>query len=560
MTITQTEAIDGVLHDLSFSSSSGTTYTIADPINADSSSASPYVFEYQYAGTTQPGDMSSRFSGWTAFSAAEAARFEAMLAYVETIANVDFQQVTGQSDPTMNVGKVSLPGSTAGIGGFGYGISINRDRVVTMTDYDNFVVFDNTINLSSGEDHLMLHEILHALALKHTFEGDIVLPPEYENNKYSILSYTPNPDNGLRADGLQLFDIAAVQARWGANMDTATGNDVYTGKRNTTVDAIWDAGGTDTFDASGRTTDVTLSLIEATFSSFDSVDDVAIAYDVVIENAIGGAGNDGIIGNAVANDLAAGAGADTLLGNEGDDTLSGGADDDILLGGDGADVLDGGSGIDRAQYTDATEGVLADLQFSGLNTGFAAGDTYILIEDLYGSTLSDNLRGDAGSNAIWGHSGWDALYGRDGDDTLLGMDGNDRLYGQRGNDALSGGEGSDTLAGGGGADQLTGGEDGDVFDFNDVGESTDGARDTITDFGAGDVINLATIDADTGTGGDQAFSFIGNAAFTSAAGELRFATNGTDGFVLGDVDGDGVHDLNIELLGITSMTAGDFIL
>jgi len=47
-------------------------------------------------------------------------------------------------------------------------------------------------------------------------------------------------------------------------------------------------------------------------------------------------------------------------------------------------------------------------------------------------------------------------------------------------------------------------------------------QDTIGDFSAlaGDLIGLSALDADTGTGGDQAFTFIGNAAF-SAAGQAR---------------------------------------
>lgn len=475
--ITRAAAIAGVSDDLSITTTSGTVYTVPGPLNGDSSAASPYVFTYQYAGTSQPGDLSSQFSGWTAFTSAEKARYEELLEYVETIANVDFQLVSGQSDPTMNVGKVSLGSGTAGVGGFGYGISINGSGAVTMTNYDNFVVYDNDIDIASGQDHLVLHEILHALSLIHPFEGPNPLPDEYENGKYSILSYTANPDNGLQADGLQLFDILALQERWGANTATATGNDSYVGARNTTVDVIWDAAGTDTFDASAKTTDVTLSLVEATFSSFDSLNDVAIAYDAVIENAIGGSGNDEITGNTVANDLRGGAGSDTiegdagadaLFGNGGDDELSGGDDNDVLIGGAGKDVLNGGNGTDRAQYNDATAGVLADLQVAANNLGDAAGDTYASIENIYGSGFSDNLRGDGAANTIWGYNGGDVLYGRAGNDILSGMNGNDTLYGQGNDDDLRGGAGNDILLGGAGGDILNGGSGVDRAQYNDA--------------------------------------------------------------------------------------------
>jgi serralysin len=46
-----------------------------------------------------------------------------------------------------------------------------------------------------------------------------------------------------------------------------------------------------------------------------------IANGVVIENAVGGAGNDKLTGNAAANKLTGGGGQDTLTGREGADTF-----------------------------------------------------------------------------------------------------------------------------------------------------------------------------------------------------------------------------------------------
>ncbi|MBU2868074.1 hypothetical protein KO497_13920, partial [Pacificibacter marinus] len=92
-----------------------------------------------------------------------------------------------------------------------------------------------------------------------------------------------------------------------------------------------------------------------------------------------------------------------MHGRGGNDNLFGMDGNDVLIGGDGGDILNGGNGIDRAQYTDATAGLIADLQVASNNTGFAAGDTYVSIEDLYGSAHGDNLRGDAGDNTISGY-------------------------------------------------------------------------------------------------------------------------------------------------------------
>jgi Ca2+-binding RTX toxin-like protein len=157
----------------------------------------------------------------------------------------------------------------------------------------------------------------------------------------------------------------------------------------------------------------------------------------VIENAIGTQFVDNIVGNGANN---------VLSGLAGNDVIFGGAGQDILIGGLGADQLFGGLGDDTASYRDATSGLLADLANAAINTGEAAGDTYISIQNLEGSDFADSLRGDAKANVISGLAGNDQLLGRGGNDTLFGGDGNDTLVGGKGADQLFGGDGSDTAA------------------------------------------------------------------------------------------------------------------
>lgn len=178
-----------------------------------------------------------------------------------------------------------------------------------------------------------------------------------------------------------------------------------------------------------------------------------------------GAGNDEVTGSSgsdyldgeAGNDSLVGAdGGDVLFGGHGDDTLEGGDENDFLIGGSGADFLVGGAGTDRAQYSDATAGVLADLQVAANNTGFAAGDTYVDIENIDGSNHNDNLRGDGGENVVSGRLGDDLIFGRGGADTLDGGDNNDTIFGGGGNDEIIGGCNNDVLVGGFGADTLNG--------------------------------------------------------------------------------------------------------
>lgn len=122
---------------------------------------------------------------------------------------------------------------------------------------------------------------------------------------------------------------------------------------------------------------------------------------------------------------------ENLEGSLRSDRLIGDSSDNILSGLSGADTLSGGGGFDTASYEGAGIGVTAVLLsgFSNFNSGHAAGDRYISIEGLMGSSKDDLLAGDAGANSIFGGAGNDEIFGVGGDDTLEGGSGNDTLNG-----------------------------------------------------------------------------------------------------------------------------------
>jgi Ca2+-binding RTX toxin-like protein len=111
-------------------------------------------------------------------------------------------------------------------------------------------------------------------------------------------------------------------------------------------------------------------------------------------------------------------GNDSLIGLDGNDSIDGGSGNDTLEGGLGADTLNGGAGIDWASYRNATAGVTAVLFWSPSNLGEAYGDTYISIENLWGSAWGDNLQGDNFDNTIIGGAGADSMAGWGGIDTI----------------------------------------------------------------------------------------------------------------------------------------------
>jgi len=126
---------------------------------------------------------------------------------------------------------------------------------------------------------------------------------------------------------------------------------------------------------------------------------------------------------------------------------------------------------------------------------------------------------------------------------------------------LNGGDGDDILTGGLGSDQLTGGAGSDTFKFNSLGEiGEDYPYEQITDFTAGDKIDLNGVDANASMTGDQDFAFLGENSFTGGvAGQLRYQY----GIVSGDVNGDANADFYLQVgsgLPYPVLTSTDFFL
>ena len=184
-----------------------------------------------------------------------------------------------------------------------------------------------------------------------------------------------------------------------------------------------------------------------------------------------------------------------------------------------------------------------------------------------GKAGADLFDGADGNDRLLGGAGNDQLFGGAGTDVLDGGLGNDLLEGGAGNDRLSGGAGNDILNGGAGRDMLTGGEGNDRFLFRegDFGGATRSLADVVLGWNAGDRIDLSKIDADTraASSGNQAFAFLGTAAFNTAdtiIGELRYEQSGTRVYVYGDQNGDGIADFVLRIDGVTALAAGDFVL
>jgi len=377
---------------------------------------------------------------------------------------------------------------------------------------------DNRNELNPGEIGYMtiLHELGHALGLEHPGSystGDV--PPFLDANvndtRHTVMSY--NRINGWLPSKPMLYDIAAIQYLYGVNPNTNAGDNTYQFKTDAidAIQAIWDAGGTDTIDASDQSVGVTIDLQPGHFSFVGNNEEtsqqqIAIAYQVAgyennwIENAIGGGGNDKLIGNNADNQLSGGEGQDTMLGGSGNDTYLVDNTGDVVI----ENANEGTDDTVRSSATYTLGGNVETLILTGTD---ALNGT--------GNALNNTLTGNHAANTLDGGSGADTLIGGAGDDVYVvdntgdvvienANEGTDTVRssitytlsenvekliltetgaldgtGNARNNTLTGNNAANTLIGGAGQDTLIGGSG------NDILHGDDGAGGDILEGGAG---------------------------------------------------------------------------
>ncbi len=472
---------------------------------------------------------------------------------------------------TLNVENLTLTGG-AGINGTGNDIA----NVITGNQGDNSLSSlagndtinggdgHDTINGGTGSDSMTGGEGNDTFVVDSA--GDVVVEASGEGTDtvQSSIAYvlsanlehlTLTGSNGISGTGNEANNN--ITGNSGSNVLTGLGgNDsIFANGGNDTLDG---GNGNDTLDGGagndsmtgGAGNDVYVvgsagdAVVEAPGGGTDTVQSsIAYVLGVDLERlTLTGAGNVNGTGNATNNIIAGNTGNNLLSGLGGNDTISGGEGNDTLDGGVGLDSMTGGAGNDTYVVDSAGDGVSEAL-----------GEGTDLVQASVAHTLGSNVENLTLTGAA------------DIDGTGNGLD--NAITGNSGNNELTGSGGNDTLTGGAGTDTLTGGTGDDVFDWNLIAESAVGpGHDRVEGFtGAGavggDAIDVSGIDANTGSSGNQAFVFIGTAAF-SATGQLRVADDGLGNtLVQGDVNGGGA-DFEILVVGVSAATflAGDFVL
>ena len=357
-------------------------------IPATYTSTFAYAFKWGDAHPGTPAAINFMFDPGSDWSTAEQSIFRGAMGLWTAIANVTITEVEDAADADFRIVRSSANEAVWRSASYDApdvgsptldqltrGNSQNGIFINTATFTGDITSFD------TGRGHAtmtVIHELGHMLGLGHggPYNHDVNTMVQqfgpYDTMQWTLMSYinpqqpalygSQYPVQGTSWDGYypltpMILDILAVQRLYGAatsgpltggghvfgfnsNIQGAIGDFYNFDVNRQPIVTLWENGRNNTLDLSKYTTDSVIDLHPGNFSSAGGFkNNIGIAFGTVIDNAIGGSGNDKIFASDVGSKLVGGAGRDMLMGGTGNDILTGGADPDILDGGGGLNIL-----------------------------------------------------------------------------------------------------------------------------------------------------------------------------------------------------------------------------
>jgi len=328
-------------------------------------------------------------NNWQPFSEHEKELVRGIFDKIEAFANLRFIEVEEKGDIRFN--HADMEGGIEGFARYPYPNSFGGDIWISNdipTEGDE---------PGSGRYYTLLHEIGHALGLKHPFTGSPVLSYYQDDSNHTVMSYTHRGDEVLERnhdksdtlhgyayylnalpDNYTVYDIGALQALYGVNWNyDNSGDDIYNLSDLYLIHGhytIWDTGGRDTLNLSltkypdhidmrdGRFSSVDVHSLEVQkedavnyfirkgymeSSALQWGEDVFVNADN-IERLYTGDNTLGIAYGTVLENVITGSANDVVIDNDYDNIIiTGDGNDKIFMHGEGFDQIDGGEGIDK---------------------------------------------------------------------------------------------------------------------------------------------------------------------------------------------------------------------
>lgn len=136
------------------------------------------------------------------------------LAAVTEITGITFAETDSTAQANLLLGQSNLGDNIAGMAYMPYYVD-GTLRSEIFIDNRQYHTMDPESDTAWYE--VLLHEVGHAMDLKHPFEGDITLPTALDNTQNTLMSYTSAPTSTSVYDHYQEYDILALQFLYGTD-------------------------------------------------------------------------------------------------------------------------------------------------------------------------------------------------------------------------------------------------------------------------------------------------------------------------------------------------------